>query len=179
MPDDNPLPNDGLPRITLEGYRILKNGLIGSFDEWEKQIGNHPLTLPNGTCSNVKICCDPEKNHFALSVWYGQNYPVIDDCLALAPVFYFDKIEEWPIQSVRGSDKLEYIKLGQSYDVYPWDGVIILIDDYGTDNRHDRTLYHTWRGRYGDIAEVPEPKPEPLKKPVKTVSLFDFGEVKQ
>ena len=176
---ENTLPADGLPRLSSEGYRILRNGLIGSFDEWDRQIGNHPLTLPADTTRNVKIDYDPEKNHFNVTFWYGQTFPVIEDCLSLAPTFCFDKIEEWPIPSVRKDEPLEYIKLGQSYDVYPWDGVIILIDDYGTDNRHDRTLYHTWRGRYGDISEVPEPKPEPLKKPVKTVSLFDFGEVKQ
>lgn len=179
MTDINPLPADGLPRITSEGYRILRNGLNGYLDEWAEQIGNHPLTLPNDLTRNLNIAYDPEKNHFTIEFWYGQKAPLIDDCLVLTPTFYFDKIEEWPIKSLRGNEPLEYIKIGQSNDVYPWDGVIILIDDYGTDNRHDRTLYQTWRGRYGDIYEVPITKPEPLKKPIKTVSLFDFGEVKQ
>lgn len=181
----NPLPKDGVPRLTLDGYRILKAGMKGDFSEWAEQIGNHPLTLPPNVTRNLKISCDKENNHFKVSFWYGELYPIIDDCLCLGPSINFDIIQEWPLESHRGKDeKLEYIKLGQSSDCWGWvDGIIILIDDFGTDTRHERTLYRTWRGRYGDdYIDYDQPEKEPLtkpvKKPVKTVSLFDFEDVR-
>ncbi len=165
----NPLPKDGLPRITKDGYRILKDGMAGNLDEWAGSIGNHPLALPPNMCRNLCIRYDPDNQHFNVEFWYGQDYPRVDDYLCLAPCYTFDSLTE---------TEGEYIKLGQKLDKYAWDGVIILIEDFGTDRKHERTLYHTWRGRYGDNSELPEQKPEPVKKPLKTVSLFDFESVK-
>lgn len=125
----NPLPNDGLPRITLEGLDILAEGLRGDFHRWRWGIGNHPLEMPLEHIRNMTIHSMKDEPHFIVSFWYGTEYPIVGyrnmtpwvpfDILDLQQTQY--RIEHPDTISLRNSGDFWFHISVQVGDAYLWD----------------------------------------------------------
>lgn len=109
----NPLPNDGLPRITLEGLDILAEGLRGDFHRWRWGIGNHPLEMPVEHLRNMTIHCMKDEPHFIASFWFGTVYPVVG-YRNMTPWVPFDTLDLQ--QSQYREEHPDTVKLGDSED---------------------------------------------------------------
>lgn len=120
---DNPLPRDGLPRITSEGLAILLEGLHGDFHRWKWSIGNHPLELPAGTVRNVQIRAMKDEPHFLADTWTGLKWPKTKHNYRAMPTFFFDEVDTMSVYN----EPHGYIMLCQSSD--HWAGAPIFIDD--------------------------------------------------
>lgn len=86
------LPHDGFPRITLEGIRLLKQGMAGDFEGWLTIPANHPREIPAEEVSNCSISADPETMHFIVTAWHGMEYPKLHG-IGMAPAVEFDKLD--------------------------------------------------------------------------------------
>lgn len=122
--EDNPLPDDGFPRITSEGVKILIEGIRGDFSRWCWGIGNHPIELPARCVRNLTVRCMKDELHFIARFYYGTHYPQTTKYQNLAPDFVFDKVDDMMGYTDRTS-----IRLLQSADY--WAGVSVLIDNLG------------------------------------------------
>lgn len=142
----NPLPNDGYPRMTTEGFEILKEGLReGNFDRWCDSIGNHSRSIGHDKCRNLYISCDPKTNHFQCTIWFGQSPPTIE-YMPIAPTYEFNIIDTRRGMALpTGYQELPpegYFALRNSKDDWFTTSVMILLNDYGMDARR-RTYYKT------------------------------------
>lgn len=118
----NPLPKDGLPRITREGIIILYEGLKGDFRRWRQGIGNHPLEMPLEHIRNITIHAEKNRPHFVARVWYG-DFPVVK-YRVLAPLVPFDTMDTGVTQYT--PEDPETITLGSS-DC--WLRIPVAVDD--------------------------------------------------
>ena len=146
----NPLPNDGYPRITYEGYEILREGLNGNFDRWCDSIGNHPLAIGHDKCRNIYISCCPEKRHFQINIWFGQKSPMVEYS-PIAPTIEFDTIDTLRREAIDNIKPKELppkdrIMLKNSKDGFFTTGIMILLDDYGV-NAKKRTYYKCFESK--------------------------------
>ena len=98
--DRNPLPNDGLPRMTSEGIEILAEGLRGDFHRWRWGIGNHPLEMPVEHIRNLTIHCMKDEPHFMAAFWFGE-YPIVN-YRACTPWIPFDTLDRMHTQYHEG-----------------------------------------------------------------------------
>lgn len=171
----NPLPNDGYPRMTMECYEILKEGVReGRFDRWCDSIGNHSRSLGFDMSRNIHITADPKTNHFQCTIWFGTASPMIE-YTPIAPTIEFDTIDtRRGMASDSGVAELPpegYFVLRNSKDRWFTTGIYILLDDYGM-NAKKRVFYKcSTRAsdlegdeEYEDISiEDLQPKTEPKK----------------
>lgn len=148
---DNPLPRDGLPRITSEGLAILLEGLRGDFHRWKWSIGNHPLELPAGTVRNAFIRAMEDEPHFLADTWTGHKWPNTKHNHRAMPTFPFDEVDTMSVYT----EPQGHINLRQSSDY--WASAPIFIDDI-----------ELWEdGPADDDEELVDctPAPEPVKAP--------------
>lgn len=119
------LPRDGFPRITSEGIRLLRQGLAGNFEGWERYPTNHPMEVPRSHLSNCAICADPTTMHFYAVVWFGHGCPKLHG-IVMAPQICFDAVQ----LNEDCSPPTATIKLHTSDKPWGWlTGVNIAIDD--------------------------------------------------
>lgn len=123
--EGNPLPKDGLPRITTEGLEILKEGLRGDFSHWVWSIGNHPLELPGKHMRNLIIRAMDDEPHFIAEFWTGSRYPKTKHNVRALPNYCFDEIDDMGTEY--RTEPIYYIKLCQSFDF--WSGAPIFVDN--------------------------------------------------
>ena len=143
----NPLPNDGYPRMTMECYEILKEGLReGNFDRWCDSIGNHPLSLGFDKSRNIDITCDPKRNHFQCKVWFGTASPTVE-YMPIAPNIEFDTRRRTTASGELPPEK--YFVLRNSKDSYSTTGIFILLDDYGMDAK--KRIFYKCSTRASDL----------------------------
>ena len=121
----NPLPKDGLPRITTEGVEILKEGLRGDFSRWVWSIGNHPLEIPDRCVRNLIIRAMNDRPHFIAEFWSGNRFPKTKHLPNLLPYYCFDVLDT--LVTEYHTEPIYRIHLKQSADY--WAHIPILIDD--------------------------------------------------
>ena len=145
-----PLPDDGFPRITSEGVRLLQAGLTGDFTGWVKRPANHPMEIPSEHVRNCGFHANPESMHFIATVWFGP-YPRLDgECMA--PHIEFDAIDLKEIYV----PQLPTIRL---YRKGKWGfrcGVLIAVDDRGIGTR-ETTRFDT-----ASVPMEPESDDDPM-----------------
>lgn len=113
---DSPLPDDGLPRITPEGIRILSEGMRGDFTRWKWGIGNHPLEMPRDHLRNAVIHAMKDEPHFTVGFWTGNTFPQVKHT-SFAPTCSFDRVDTGEIEPGRfdsvEDDPLGHLRWGE------------------------------------------------------------------
>ena len=120
---DNPLPRDGLPRITSEGLAILLEGLRGDFHRWKWAIGNHPLELPAGCARNFFVRAMEERPHFIAEFWTGLKWPRTKTNVRAMPHYCFDEVDD--MVSKYATEPRAYITLRQTADHWAYAPVYV------------------------------------------------------
>jgi len=137
------LPCDGFPRITSEGIRLLRQGLAGNFEGWERYPTNHPMEVPRSQLRNCAICADPKTMHLYCTAWFGYEFPVLGGTL-MAPRVPFDAIDL----------KEGYIPPACTILLYKegaWrqcTGILLAVDDRGLGSKQS-TVFATIQGTEG------------------------------
>lgn len=123
--EENPLPKDGLPRITSEGLEILKEGLRGDFSRWMWAIGNHPLEVPGKHLRNCIIRAMKDEPHFIAELWTGSRWPATKHNVRAITEYCFDELDD--MGNEYRTEPVYYVKLRQTSDY--WAGAPIFVDD--------------------------------------------------
>ena len=115
---DNPLPQDGLPRITSEGMSILLEGLRGDFRRWCWGIGNHPLQMPNKHTRNLYITAMKDRPHFLAKFYYGDRFPRVGYMIftAYSP---FDTVDTYTTEEGASSSGIRLCQAADHYAAVP------------------------------------------------------------
>ena len=176
----NPLPDDGYPRLTMEGYEILREGLNGNFDRWCASIGNHSRSIGHDKCRCLTITCDPKSMHFQITLWFGK-FPTLE-YRSIAPTIEFNKVDTRRYNVAEGELPPEgIIELKNTKDGFFTTGIPILLDDYGM-NARKRVFYKCFEKKsdlenedeeYEDEECCATVKPvEPVKSKVKPLDAW-------
>lgn len=129
------LPKDGIPRITLHGVELLKQGLAGDFSNWSTEYSycNHPYSIPKADVSNCLIEAavgwhkEDGRNQVIVKLWFGKEWPRVKaQGLSVVPYIEVSRLR-YPLVSEDAATASDYIKLYNDGDWF--NHVIIMIED--------------------------------------------------
>lgn len=128
------LPKDGIPRITLHGVELLKQGLAGDFSNWSTEYSycNHPYSIPKADVSNCSINAaigwhKDGRNQIIVEPWFGKSYPRVKaQGLNVIPYIEVSRLQ-YPLVSEDAATASDYITLSNEGDWF--NHVVIMIED--------------------------------------------------